>query len=63
MFIQYITILVFLFFFFLILPAKAKSENKRDAGADFADFCDDLALNFPRQNLQNIKFCIKGRFS
>lgn len=39
--------------------AKAKSENKRDAGADFADFCDDLALNFPRQNLQNIKFCIK----
>lgn len=38
---------------------KEKSENKRDAGADFADFCDELAFNFPRQKLQKLKKYIK----
>lgn len=39
-----------------------ENENKRDAGTVFADFCDDLAMNFPLIKLQELKICLKGMF-
>lgn len=39
-----------------------ENENKRDAGTVFADFCDDLAMNFPLKKLQKLKIFLKGMF-
>lgn len=39
-----------------------ENENKRDADTVFADFCDDLAMNFPLKKLQKLKALLKGMF-
>lgn len=36
-----------------------ENENKRDADTVFADFCDDLAMNFPLKKLQKLKALLK----
>lgn len=41
---------------------KDKSENEKDGGIVFADFCDDLAMNIPLGKLQILKNLLKSMF-